>query len=182
MNCPVFGAFVRGLQKDTRYKVLDLGPALPENLDFFSAYRCKLQIADLTRSIATMEQENSLSKEALLADLSSDDEPYDIMLFWDIFNYMSTESIRLLMDTLAPGIKSGTRLHALNASTGNIPSYPNRYRIIGEDQLLCQQTSNELIPSPCHAQRVLEKQMPGFKVQGSLLLKNGIQEFLFQAA
>ncbi|MGV6826189.1 MAG: hypothetical protein ACWA5Q_04360 [bacterium] len=181
MNCPVFGEFVTSLDEDRRYEILDLGPALPQNLEFLSRYRCRLHISDSQDAIArhdlSTEEDNPLTFSELLPIPA--EATYDILLFWDIFNYLEPSDIRLLMDHLKPHIKSGTQLYVLNTQSGDIPATPNRYRIVDEQQLLCEHTSIDFMPSPCHAQRVLEKHLLGFSLQRGMLLKNGQQEFLF---
>ncbi|RKZ99259.1 MAG: hypothetical protein DRQ47_11330 [Gammaproteobacteria bacterium] len=184
INCPVFGAFSEELQQDVNYQILDLGSASPENLDFFSIFNCRLQIADALPALQLLDDLSSDEQANKLDELipKQADKSYDIILFWDLLNYIEPETIRSIINHLSDSIEPGTVLYALNASRGTIPDQPGRHRVIDAGQLLYEPANSNYMPSPCHAQRVLEKYMPGFKVEKSLLLKNGLQEFLFKVA
>ena len=88
-------ALVQQLQTDSRYTILDLGPALGSNLEFWSQYPCKLYLEDFTRSLPSdvlgEDEDNEQVHQPLLEILLpfSADLRFDIILCWDIFNYLT---------------------------------------------------------------------------------------------
>jgi hypothetical protein len=184
-SSPLFHSLVERMDEDSRYEILDLGPATPENIAFFGRYHCRLNIADcLTDLVALHKDEEDV--EAQLGERVRSmlpphaDRRFDIVLAWDVLNYLDKAVLRALIEDLSGSIDHNTQLHAYVYPRQSMPERPSRFRIFPDGSLAITPGAPAERPSPCYLQPELEKLMPGLTVQRSVLLKNGIQEYLFR--
>ena len=96
-------ALLRLLEEGRAYAILDLGPLLSANVDFWSRIPCRLHIEDFYTSYRERASGSSDdAMESVLQDiLSFDDETrFDIILAWDLFNYLNLSEIDSLIQRL----------------------------------------------------------------------------------
>lgn len=175
-------ALLRPLQSDRKYRILDLGPALGANVEFWSQYYCQLTLDDFYSDYrARMDSEPEASRERLIADLLSFDKQtvFDVILVWDLFNYMDPAELLMLVRQLSQWCRKGTVLFALISSLPNIPSKPALFRIIDRERMTYQVRTRETRPCARHQPRDLARLLAGFEVSYSFLLRNGAQEYVF---
>jgi hypothetical protein len=109
------------------------------------------------------------------------DELVDIVLCWDILNYLTRPSIRALMDGIARRCHAGSLVHALIVySAPRMSSRPGRYVPTDDGRVLNVSGSGSQIESPRYSPEDLSLAMPRFTVERAMLLRNGMQEFLFR--
>jgi O-methyltransferase involved in polyketide biosynthesis len=158
---------------------------------FFSESACKFYLEDLYRFfIAPRKDREDNGDEdedvaaAIAAALSYDDAArFDLILGWDLFNYMERSAIELLMARIARSCRSGTLLF-LTVSTGAmISSTPARITMTSGGRLHDRTTIDDRsIANSCLSPTALESMMPGFRLLHSFLLGDEMQEFLFSYA
>lgn len=160
--------------------VLDLGAANPANLDFFGQRGAQLTIADFHRSMLPLVA-NAPSKAELFRKLLPYDAStrFDVVLAWDVLNYLGPEEIGYLTDSLARFFRPGTLIHALVVADREMPPAPSLYRILGETELLCERRPGRSRPSPRYLEPALLKLMPGIAVESRYQLRNGMHEYVF---
>jgi len=172
---------VRG---DRSYSILDLGPALEENVQFWSQFSCRLSIQDFYRSYqerkATLGREEE-SEEAAFSILLpfSDDTVFDIILAWDLFNYFELRELAVLVKRLSRWCRRGTKIFALISSLPDIPASPTKFRILDHKQLIHEIPTRAKRLCPCHQPRDIARLMSRFTISSSFLLRHGIQEYVF---
>ncbi|MFQ5524904.1 MAG: hypothetical protein ACE5GX_01455 [Thermoanaerobaculia bacterium] len=163
--------------------VLDLGPATGANVSFFAGLCCKLFIADLSSSI--FETASPVDRaEALDETLSRDipvNETFDLVLLWDLLDYLDDAEIRILSARLRPACRDRTLLHSLVSFRKDIPDRPVRYEIRDSKTILYAPESQLRRPAPLRKEPELARLMPDFVVDSTYLLRHGRQEYLFQA-
>lgn len=171
---------LRGLPSDRRHSVLDLGPASGGNVSFFSSHSCRLYIADLFHTLRQRgglppEQADPFDREvaATLPEGS-----FDLILCWDILNYLSRGQMEILGRHLASRSHPGSRLFALIAPHGNIPERPQRFEIVSPDLLRYTSQSTASRPAPGYREPELNRWIAPFAVESSFLLRHGIQEYI----
>jgi hypothetical protein len=184
-SSPLFQSLIERMDQDSRYEILDLGPATPENIDFFGRSHCRLNIADCLTDLVTLPFGEDTSDTQLQARVRGmlpphADRRFDIVLAWDVLNYLDQSVLRALVRDLADSIDHRTQLHAYVYPRQSMPERPSRFRIYADGRLVIQPGGPGQRPSPCYLQPQLEKLMPALVVQRSVLLKNGIQEYLFR--
>jgi len=174
----------RQLRKDRTYHILELGPAVGHNIDFFSRYSCRIRVEDLYRTLSSFDYvsgSDSVDFEAAFQYLLPYEGKtrFDILLAWDLLNYLERDEFLHLMRHLARFCHTGTVLFALVATSKHMPDRPAVYRILDENSIECRNTSTVLRPCPRYHDVDLRQLMPSFRVYNSYLLRNGMKEYLF---
>lgn len=170
------------LPEESRLSVLDLGPAVGANLDFLSArFRCRLQVADLwasagTHRLADPEADPAKLFEELLPLAGG--PQIDLVLAWDLLNYLRREQIEALAEHLAPACRPGGRLFAMVLTGREIPRRPLTYELRDGGDLVYRGAGGPTRPGPRYRPAEVDALTPGFTVDRSYLLRHGVQEYL----
>lgn len=177
------GLFER-IDEDQRIRVLHLGPALPETLDFLATYRCKVWFADVFSELpldADPEDGQSLEDRLARALALPAGERFDLVLFWDLCNYLQPAAIEALMRLLRHHWHRGTRGYALAVHNTRAPQRDDTFAIARADTLVLRSRPSCLPGYAPLAQSRLKQLLLGFEVRRSVLLGDGRVE-LFLAA
>ncbi len=169
---------------ERKYTILDLGPPVGANIDFFSQFTCRLHIEDLYDTLTSFDYfspEDGFSYDAVFSYLLTYDKNYrfDFILAWDLFNYLDREILRHLARHLGKFSRKGTLLFTLFSANRHIPETPYRFRILDTESLLYQGRSSVLRACPRYEPSDLAKLMPQFRVFHSFVLRNGYREYIF---
>ncbi len=188
-NCRPFKIITEKLSVDTKKTILDLGTANNNNLSYFSDYYCKIFIEDLFSSILKDEEnntnktddDNKIPDYSKLFYCGSDtNEKVDIILCWELLNYIPRETIRFFIEALLKLSQKETLVHAFIATQSTMAALPLEYAIKNELTMERITTSSNRVKAPRYNQLQLFKFMPEFKVIKSILHRNGMQEYLFR--
>jgi hypothetical protein len=177
-------ALLDTMRGDQTYSILDLGPALEDNVRFWSQFSCWLHIQDFYSSYrewrASVVPEEE-SKEAAFSVLLpfSDETVFDIILAWDLFNYFNLRELEVLVQRLSRWCRPGTKLFALISSLPNISVSPMVFRILNREEMIHEIPIQETRPCPRHQPRDIARLMERFNISCSFLLRRGIQEYVF---
>lgn len=178
------GLLLRQLPGGRQPKILDLGPAVGANVQFLAGLGCRIWVADLFRTLRSGEgdglQSDLGSLDKLLARHlpSSDETGYDLILAWDLFNYFTREEIELVGTHLTRICRPMGSVFAMVSTTRQISDHPLRFSIADTEHLVYDGDSSHRRPAPHYTQTDLERLLPGFEVETSFLLRNGIQEYV----
>jgi len=184
LNAPLFRSLVERMQGGERAVILDLGPAQPATISLFSNFRCRLDIADIAEGLPSLNEEEQTPEalmnraEGLLPERR--DEPTDLVLCWDLLNYLKPPALKALMTCVAERGRPGMVAHLLIAySASRMPARPNRYAPTGDYRLNVLPVTSEEIDSPRYTPEILGQRMPRYRRERAMLLRNGMQEYLF---
>ncbi|NWG13753.1 MAG: hypothetical protein HXY20_09480 [Acidobacteria bacterium] len=178
------GALVQQLEQDRFYSVLDLGPARSASLNFWSGYASRLTVVDFYRSWSDegfprpAEGDSHVPLFSGLLALPPGGR-FDIILAWEIFDYLDPEQIPDLVRCLHDHCERGALLFVLLSSAALIPATPTAFRIIDRDHLLYESSGGAMKNCPRCQPRDLARLVPGFQMFNSFLLRHGMQEHLF---
>ena len=177
-------ALLETVRSDRIYSILDLGPALEDNLQFWSQFSCWLHIQDYFRSYQECKAAvgpEVKSKEATFSVLLpfGNETVFDIILAWDLFNYLELRELEVLVQRLTRWCRPGTMLFMLISDLPNIPASPTKFKILNREQLIPEIPTQETRPCPRHQPRDIAKLMARFNIFRSFLLRHGIQEYVF---
>jgi hypothetical protein len=179
-------ALIDTIRDDRSYSILDLGPALKDNVRFWSQFSCWLHIQDFYRSYQEWKPEEAVEpkegseEKAFSALLAFNDETvFDIILAWDLFNYFDLRELHVLVRRLSRWSRPGTRLFALISSLPDISVSPTLFKILNREQMIHEIPAQETRPCPRHQPRDIARVMGRFTVSCSFLLRHGIQEYVF---
>jgi SAM-dependent methyltransferase len=183
-----FKVLLENLAGRSRARILDLGPAVGQNVSFFSSYTCRLHICDLYSSIQEFKATRAVDLEA--SDLDgleeyiegqlpkSENDPFDLILTWDIFNYMRREELAILGSQLARRCKPEGHIYALVSTKNRIPNLPTTFEIQSSEILRYSPTTRAERPCPQYKQPDLARALPDLDVETSFLLRHGVQEYV----
>lgn len=178
-------------ESEQRRVVLDLGGPNQTLLDRLSAAGpCRLEIADFVangglpvlEAIESDEEADRAYGATVIRRLlpGSAGEPLDLILCWDLPNYMSLKNLKRLCEVLAERATSGCRLHMLIAySKREMPSAPARYALQDKGQLAQACRSDDITPAPRYSPEDLGMAVAPFRYERGVLLANGMQEFVY---
>lgn len=165
-----------------KVNVLDLGPAVGSNVEFLSPYGCKLYIEDLYAALSTRTtgDEGDLAGPEFFAEFLAlpEDTRFDVVLAWDLFNYLHRKELAAFSEQLRRYSQKGTLLLSLISYHKQIPAQPYRFKIKDEETLVYERRTAIERPSPRLAPAEVTGLLKGFRVDRSFLLKHGIQEYL----
>ena len=167
-----------------RRHVLDLGRPCGENVQFFSGLNYKVTIADFFDSLTEAAVTARRGPEpfgAACTDLLgfTKETRFDLVLVWDLFNYLSLDEIGVLMLHLGRYCAVSARLLALVSIYQRIPDRPFRCFALSSGRVRYEcETAGER-ESPRHREPDLLTRLAGFEVETSLLLKGGMREYGF---
>jgi len=183
IGAPLLRSLIEPLAEDRRWRILDLGAARPETLDLLSGFRCRVDIADLTEEVE--RHSGSSAPHALVDDivlpLVRDPEPADIVLCWDLLNYLDRNALSRLMAQIAARCRAGALVHALIVYSERVMhDQPGQYALVDAGTLLDRARSPGTRPAPRYSTEALSLAMPDYTVERVRLLVNGMQEYLFR--
>jgi hypothetical protein len=180
-DSPALAEIFAAVDEDRPVRVLDLGPALRPNLEFYSAIASGVRIAHLVRDEDLEKLRNSEDDPfvSILERLSpTDDEPFDLVLVWDLLNYLVRGQPAILAHHLAAVAKRGARIHAMVFTTETMPAQPSGYEIGASGRLIYRPTTRARIEAPNPPAAQVERWLDPFRITRSFVLRHGVREFL----
>ncbi len=185
LGVPAFHHLVEVLEKtpERKYEILDLGPASGNHVAFFSRFRCRFHIGSLEETLPEWLQKDEEApppEPPRLLPLA-EGVRLDLILCWELLNYLDEYGLARLADHLQSRTAPGAWLHAFVHTKATMPAAPGRFRLLAPDRMEWVRDDRETVPAPRYPRRTLERLMPGLTVRQSRLLRNGLQEYLFQS-
>jgi hypothetical protein len=184
LNAPLFHSLIQRLEGGGRWVVLDLGAARSKTIETFGRFRCRLDVVELVDGLDSLRDESDprvlrQRVESLLLPRTA--EAVDIVLCWDLINYLSQPALTAVMDCIAARCKSGSLAHGLvYYSTRTMPQKPGCFVPVDDHRLANLAGPGPERPSPRYSPEDLARCMPRYTVERGRLLRNGMQEFLFR--
>lgn len=190
---PSLELLVERLSAPGKHQILDLGRPVDANVAFLSQAPCRLHIEDLERHLIgplrrlpVLDEETPQSEVdarvrrivegALTHDPAT---PLDIVLGWDLYNYLAPNAIRALMGRVGAACRPGTLLFILVPTLDTIPAEPAKVTLAEGSRVSYEPTTADQVPNPRYTPLALERMMPGFHLLHSFLLGDGMQDYLF---
>lgn len=180
---PLLAGCLGRLEAGARLEVLDLGPPRAANVAHLSRYRCRLGIADALAELPALAGGDAASAapelEAVLpASLFAGAQ---LMLCWDVLEYLPEQGIRMLGNHLRELARPGTELHALVAyGTSRVPTRPTGYELVADGIRPAPAGADDPGRAPRRiSSGELQRLLPDWQLERSVLLRNGLQEYLF---
>ena len=169
---------------DDRPHVLDLGPAVGANISFLSErFACSVEVVDLVRSLGPPfgPVVSGDAAGAVPRALPPEGEPADLVLAWDVLNYLDRDQFRAVGRLLAARCRPGATVFAMIVTTTEMAREPGTY-LLHAGERGSVDLAYRLVPArraaPRYRPAEVHQMLPGFSVDRSLLLRHGIQEFL----
>jgi hypothetical protein len=176
-------AIMESLEDEQQYGILDLGPAVGVNVDFFSELSSQLFVADLLRTLESKHPapaEEELDWDNVFEELLPYQEGtrFDLVLAWDVLNYLTPPQIQAAARRIGSFCAADALLYAMISTRKEIPAHSRSYHIVSSEKLVYKTSGRALRPCPLYKEPYLVRFMPQFRVKSTYILRNGIQEYL----
>ncbi len=182
----LLGGLFRKIDPEHRLTVLEIGTALPETVDFFSEYRCRLHFLDLYDVPFLQKPEEPLTGKELREAFSKqfnfpEGTRIDICLFWDFISFLDDSTLRAFNDALKPYVHAGTRAHGFGVHHLAVRLEHLQYGIIDQDHVSMRKRPSVEMPYHPHSQIEMADMLNIFTFERGLLLPNGKLEMLLKS-
>ena len=179
------GVFQR-VSADRRLVVLEIGTALPETVDFFADYRCRLHFVDLYNASFLRGDRDTLDDEALRRAFEErlafpEGSRIDVCLLWDFLTFLDDRALRAFNDALKPWLHPGSMAHGFGVHHLAIRLENVQYGIVDTQTLSVRRRETEPMTYHPHSQIEMADLFNGFAFERGLLLPNGKLEMLLKA-
>ena len=172
-------------EEDQRLTVLDFGPALPETVEFFSGFRCRLHFVDIFSElpiVANDENEHDLRPRFQDILQVPPHTRFDICLFWDLFNFLDRDGIGALLATLRPHLAKSGLAHAFSVHNPRTHPYSSHLYAIRDLHTLSLRNRPDRLPGYApHSQRRMMELLDCYTLERSVLLADSRLELLLGA-
>lgn len=164
------------------YRILDLGPLAVGSTQAFLQMNCPCYIEDLIEFFAENPQSRDL-KVSLKSHLLAKPErvKFDVILCWDLLNFLSADMIAYLIELLEPNLKPGTLLHAMIYTGANGPTRPAKFKLL---QDFTYETADDpeypQVAYQGHSIVTLMQSLGRFNLSNSLVKRQGMRKDLFE--
>jgi hypothetical protein len=172
-STPGVTALLDGMEEDGSHSVLDLGPAAPSSLRIYGRYAHRVRFADL---LAIREAEGW--DGALRSIPPQGDRPYDLILAWDILDWLEHEERQGLIHRLAELTRPGARLHVLVRAGDELPIRPLRFSLLDVGRMRYEPVGPPEQPHPRILPAELERLVRPFEVVRAFTLKGDLREYV----
>jgi hypothetical protein len=181
----LFPAVIESLRLRGGATVLDLGAASGGTVLLFGDCRCRLMFADLLSEResagAGLVPDTVAARISRVVAAGSGGRSVDAVLFWNLVNYLEPAAIMALMQQLTPQLARGAALHLLVEYTATwIPDPPPRLVPLSRDELRVDVPGPGTRPNPGYTPGDIQRFMGTLWAEKTVLLGNGMQEFLFR--
>jgi len=184
VNAPLFHSLMQRLATGGRWIVLDLGRARGDTIRAFGRFRCRLDIVGLAEGVDRLNAETEPRAQRQIAEkllLPRGSEPVDVVLCWDLLNYLTQPALTAVMESVATRCKPGALAHGLvYYSAQRMPERPGQFVPVDDQHLVNAAVQSKERPAPRYSPEDLARCMPRYHVDRGRLLRNGMQEFLFR--
>jgi hypothetical protein len=170
------------LEGHTSLNVLELGPARSSNVQFWSRYQSSMFVADLRANLPLpflAEDQRFLESEWDRILGLPEGRFFDVILAWDLLNYVEMSALASLINYLARFCRQETVLFLLIFDQPQMPEEITIYKIIDEQHIVYECRGSGTRACPRHQPRALTGLLCKFRASDSFRLKNGIVEYLF---
>ena len=187
MNSPLLFEALEDLSQAGYFQLLDVIPAGPSLLGAFSHYHCKLYLPGCIDALMHLRIGEDDTPQKLQRDLhralglyADSGVKLDVLLLWDLPNYLTNPILSALIKYLLPFTSERARLHCYICTCQQMPASPATYQFAGNEKIWVEPESEQTMPAPVHYQEALHRLLAPFVVQRSILLSNGLQEYVLR--
>jgi hypothetical protein len=184
-SSPLLREVVARFGEDTRHVILELGVVNPGALELLQGRRCRLLVADACLMLSELDEKlqevESPAREVERLIVDDGREKVDTVLCWDLLNYLSPPLLNLFAARLASMMAPTGIAHAyIHTANANMPQHPQRYAMLSEDLVVRLNQDPDVRKAPRYSFGELNKHASALRVDRSMLLRNGLQEYLLR--
>jgi hypothetical protein len=181
----LFSSLFKFMDVNHRLTVLEIGPALPETVDFFSQFKCRLHYVDLLHEPFLRERQAKLSEKELRHAFEEQfrftaGTKIDLCLLWDFLCYLDDPALRAFNSAVRPWIHQGTKVHGFGIHHLAIRLENIQYGVMKRDTLSIRERQSAQLPYHPHSQIEMHEMLNCLDFDRGLLLPDGKLEMLLK--
>lgn len=179
----VFPKFLSAVARLDHPVLLDLGPVVGSNVEFFGLrVSCKLHIEDLFHEIEIAARAGGRAglQAALLRRLGQRPESIDGILCWDVFDFLDRPTGLALASHLETLLRRGGALYGFFGTTPIDLNHYTRYVVEREDRFRLRPYPATPAQRSVLLTRDINNMFDRLVLADSVLLKSGTRETLFR--
>jgi hypothetical protein len=171
---PGIAALFAELSEDGSHAVLDFGAAAETSLRLYSRFARRIRFADLL----TDPPHGEAWAAALRALPPHPDQPYDLVLAWNLLDRLAPEERPPLVERLTQLTAPGARLYVVVDASGEPNTQPVRFTLLDVDRVCQQAVGPPHPPQPQLLPAEVERLLAPFQVMHGFTLKLGLREYV----
>ncbi len=178
--------FVSEIRDQKSPQLLDIGPVIGSNIEFFARMGCKVFVRDLLAERVAETQAGRLPERLIpgtrWGGLPYPDEQFNGVLAWDLLDFFSREEVPSVIGEIFRVLKKEALLLGLfGKERSNLPEPCQRYRIVDagtiEHEPLGKGTQTKLLASRLRNREILDAFVP-HRVLHFIMLNNNMREIV----
>lgn len=180
-DSPALAEIISAIDPEQPVRVLDLGPALQTNLEYYATIGSGVRIVPLLRGDGLdglRSLEDDAFSEMLDQLLPPEDVGFGLILMWDLLNYLIDDQPSLLARHLAKITAPGAKIHLMVITAETMPEEPSRYELLDTGRLTYRPTTDRRATAQDPPPAKVERWLRPFRVERSFLLRHGVREFI----
>jgi len=171
---PGVAALFAGLSEDGSHAVLDFGAAAETSLRLYSGFARRIRFADLL----TDPPHGEAWAATLRALPPHPDQPYDIVLAWNILDRLAPEERPSLVERLTQLTTPGARLYVVVDASDEPSTQPVRFTLLDVNRVGQQAVGPPHPPQTQLLPAEVERLLDPFRVVHGFTLKLGLREYV----
>jgi hypothetical protein len=174
----LFPSLFKKMKRDRRLSIFEVGPALPETLEFFTPLKSRLFFADLYSDPLVREPPGDMSEAELRDGFTAsmripENSRFDLCLLWDFPNYLDDRALRAFSQALEPYLHPGCKAHAFAVRTPETRMGNQWYGIDQPHLFTIRQPWVRQPGIQPHSQAILINLLTCFDIDRGMLLPDG---------
>ena len=182
-NTLLFSRYWTGFDFSKPLRILDFGPVRSSTIDFLSEYPSYITILNSVDELANVSWDRETETDSDFAErinklIPVDEQAYDLVLVWDCFNYLSADIIKIVHQRLLSACHRNTRIYGFLYTSETQHSSPWSFWVHSHRKMSCR-ANTEVTHQvrPLNSLKLMQY-LPRFKLDRSVLILNGMQEYL----
>ena len=180
----LFASLFQLFDVNHRLCVLEIGTALPETIDFFAQFKCRLHFVDLFNEPFVRNQDD-LSETELRHGFEEHlrfpaGTKFDLCLFWDFVCYLDDPALRAFNSAMRPWLHAGTRAHGFGVHHLAVRLDNIRYGIEDRNTFCQRERRDAPMGHHPHSQIEMHEMLNCLMFDRGLLLPDGKLEMLLK--
>jgi hypothetical protein len=183
LGTKAFGKFLSALSNRESPVLLDLGPVVGNNINFFGErLGCKFVVEDVYANLEKFAKENRTSELAafLGSRFHQADASFDGILCWDIFDYLDKQAGPVLAREMTRLLKPGGALMSFFATVTQPGQEYTRFLVVDDKNLTHRVYPASRGRQPVLVNRDINRMFEGLTVWESFLLMTKTREIVFR--
>jgi hypothetical protein len=179
----VLPKFISALSNRTSPVLLDLGPVVGANVEFFGdRLACKIHVLDLFSEVEAFSRRGSAEglAEALATRITLPYDSVDGLMCWDLFDFLDKTTGQSLALHLVKLLKQGGALYGFFGTTPIDLRHYTKFIADGEQSFRLRQSPATTVKRQVLANRDINRMFEPLSVADSVLLKTSTRETLFR--